>query len=111
MAYTCTIIIFLMFPYVLEIVCGVPLAPTNGFVGKPTGNSEVQDTVNYQCSSGQSTAEILTAICTTEGTWSPNFRLLACDQISSPSPYICKYITVLMSFQCVAIFLQRHYFR
>lgn len=86
------IIILLMFVYYLLffvvlsetistadaiLTCGVPEAPVHGLVGRPTGNSEVGDMVDFQCLSGE---KILTATCTLEGTWSP---LLTCDQMTS----------------------------
>lgn len=56
------------------------MAPMNGLVGRPMGKGEVGDTVNYQCSSEQNTADVQTATCTAGGSWSPNLPLLTCNQ-------------------------------
>ena len=64
--------------------CDPPPSPPNGSVAASEGQTySVGDPVMFQCDSGFSPADTMTAVCTVGGVWSPDPESLVCTESQS----------------------------
>ena len=61
-------------------MCSAPPSPLDGSVQANDSRTYVEgDVVNFQCLSGLSTADVMIATCSMEGSWRPDPQLLTCS--------------------------------
>ena len=64
--------------YPLTVQCGEPRPPENGVIVAMSGRGE-GDTLTFQCNSGFTPDGVMSSVCTSNGTWSPDPGTVQCS--------------------------------
>jgi len=72
--------LYLLFFLLCAANCGVPAPPDNGTIVNYTSTLE-RSVVNYQCNPGFGKLGEMSAVCATNGSWSPDPAYVTCREV------------------------------